>query len=643
MDLQHIVMSVIQMQQRMKLCIPNAKWKSSMTLPTSRSDAEKVSHLQTQMEEIQANLETYMRGLGLVVLSAPIVPPVSLPTSPPSPPSIVSSIATQYSNSHPKKLRSIYNTDYEPPQWAFTDSSDFDFDQSITFYLKSEAKDNVIKVSVEREPVNIAMNRYYNQDQCQAHLGWKTGAYEQSSVYRLMPNLAVYCHATVKQDDFTNKFHVLNLVGLAFDSKKQPDAQYFLGHQNTMFVQQHLLAAITLWYENMWNYVLACIDVLKTRGTTISSVVLSHVGAKNFSILLGLGDEKEFIKVVESRATWCLRKDLHSKQIRLLDFPMTIGGTIIPYFNVKNATDLKHPPSVLGLTDGWEQNTLFLNAWDPWSIIGNGNGKDDSLDGFWGRMSNLSVLGWPLTNPSMSFVPVEPAVFSYEAYVRRIVETQKKGVLLITTGSYNPVHKTHLILTKTAMDQLNADPSFVSAHGPVLAAVMSPSHDKYVFTSSKSDPAQTPATHRLQMIRLGLQDLKFDNVFVDRWEMDQNDFVDFPDTARHYFQVWDSYNSLLGSEITVMYLCGSDLNTGPISVEDGVIPLVVMTRQGSPVTSSNNKYVVTIPSSKEYNAGASSSAVRKAIKANDQTTLETLLTPSVLEYIQTNHLFSVSS
>lgn len=52
------------------------------------------------------------------------------------------------------------------------------------------------------------------------------------------------------------------------------------------------------------------------------------------------------------------------------------------------------------------ENTLYVNAWDPWSIIGNGNGGDRSLDGCWGRCSNMSVLGWSVTNPTIQYIPV---------------------------------------------------------------------------------------------------------------------------------------------------------------------------------------------------------------------------------------------
>ena len=49
-------------------------------------------------------------------------------------------------------------------------------------------------------------------------------------------------------------------------------------------------------------------------------------------------------------------------------------------------------------------NKLFINAWDPWSALGNGNSSDNSADGFWGRSTAISLIGWPLSNPKIRYV-----------------------------------------------------------------------------------------------------------------------------------------------------------------------------------------------------------------------------------------------
>ena len=50
------------------------------------------------------------------------------------------------------------------------------------------------------------------------------------------------------------------------------------------------------------------------------------------------------------------------------------------------------------LTKEERDESLFVNAWDPWSIAGNGNRGDESLDGYYGRSTNVGVASWPLTN-----------------------------------------------------------------------------------------------------------------------------------------------------------------------------------------------------------------------------------------------------
>ena len=42
---------------------------------------------------------------------------------------------------------------------------------------------------------------------------------------------------------------------------------------------------------------------------------------------------------------------------------------------------------------------LFVNAWDPWSLVGNGNEEDNSVDGYLGRLTALGILSFPATNP----------------------------------------------------------------------------------------------------------------------------------------------------------------------------------------------------------------------------------------------------
>jgi hypothetical protein len=56
------------------------------------------------------------------------------------------------------------------------------------------------------------------------------------------------------------------------------------------------------------------------------------------------------------------------------------------------------PDSYLGKSQKELEKTLICNAWDPHSMVGNGNWKDNSLDGFFGRCTLMAPLCWPVSN-----------------------------------------------------------------------------------------------------------------------------------------------------------------------------------------------------------------------------------------------------
>lgn len=78
------------------------------------------------------------------------------------------------------------------------------------------------------------------------------------------------------------------------------------------------------------------------------------------------------------------------------------GIQVLGYDTETQAFNGGFVPDILD-TDEDVAHTLYVNAWDPWSMIGNGNGRDNSLDGYWGRCSNMAVLGWSVTNPWMMY------------------------------------------------------------------------------------------------------------------------------------------------------------------------------------------------------------------------------------------------
>jgi len=49
-------------------------------------------------------------------------------------------------------------------------------------------------------------------------------------------------------------------------------------------------------------------------------------------------------------------------------------------------------------------DALFVNAWDPHSVVGNGNSNDNSLDGWIGRFTDMAPMSFQPTNPDIPII-----------------------------------------------------------------------------------------------------------------------------------------------------------------------------------------------------------------------------------------------
>ena len=271
------------------------------------------------------------------------------------------------------------------------------------------------------------MNRKekYDTSKLKTEFGWETGAYGKSTVNELYPNIGIYCHASAikpKSDSNTDKnpeytvttndtevnVHVMNLVGYAFDNAEQPDYKFFKtkyckSENNDVLVPKDdghkvkFKTDLIARYRKIW---LKACYICKYKHLNI--LFIYGVGNVNFSRLLP--------------GEWSGESNFYNEIFLPAFGPKTSVEEGSPYkfcndnrINVENfefvafnPVSLNNIPAVLF---GNKMNTLndilFINAWDPWSIIGNGNFADNSLDGYWGRSSNLSVLGWPMTNPEL--------------------------------------------------------------------------------------------------------------------------------------------------------------------------------------------------------------------------------------------------
>jgi nicotinic acid mononucleotide adenylyltransferase len=151
---------------------------------------------------------------------------------------------------------------------------------------------------------------------------------------------------------------------------------------------------------------------------------------------------------------------------------------------------------------------------------------------------------------------------------------EQTPIVLLTTGSFNPVHRAHIDFHRHAREHLEA--SFPQLR--VIASYLSPTHDSYVrskMAGTKRLHAFIPFEMRCKMIECSIAPddrvVSVDRVcsmvlrdhvsYAFQWEGNQSSFVDFPEVL-HELQLY--VNSLTGSHplagrIRVILLLGSDI------------------------------------------------------------------------------------
>ncbi|CAJ1409292.1 unnamed protein product [Effrenium voratum] len=131
-----------------------------------------------------------------------------------------------------KRLRDVYQTRFAFPEWSVELLERGELEQlshKVTVYFPRGAhRGDVERLTKEREPVNIAMQRYYDKEKLQQFFGFTEGFYAKSSAEKLLPNIAIYCQTPMRSAGEQADVHVINVIGYAFDVPEQPDFQYFL-------------------------------------------------------------------------------------------------------------------------------------------------------------------------------------------------------------------------------------------------------------------------------------------------------------------------------------------------------------------------------------------------------------------------------
>lgn len=178
-------------------------------------------------------------------------------------------------------LRAIYEPRYAFPEWTVHELGNGNLmkhaEMVTVYYPKGSNLQDVIRLVREREPVNIGMRRRYNKEKLKEEFGYATGAYGNSTVEKLMPNIAMYCKTPMSNDGVSfREVHVINVIGFAFDRQLQPDYQYFFSDDEGK--REELVEKM----RHMWEYVFFC-----AKEKNLKRVYLAQVGGGAFAFLLG--------------------------------------------------------------------------------------------------------------------------------------------------------------------------------------------------------------------------------------------------------------------------------------------------------------------------------------------------------------------
>ena len=184
-------------------------------------------------------------------------------------------------------------------------------------------------------------------------------------------------------------------MGYAFDNRRQPDYHYFV-YKNKLDTDK--------LFEHMckvFRKIFCCAIEQRCR-----RIILCKFGCTNFC----RGSDYDFCDDVNDiydealyQVLQDMDRDLHDNHIDEISCLGKDLSYIIKQFKSFNYAG-RIPKMIFEdrhLRD--LRNTLFVNAWDPWSMVGNGNGADHSLDGFFGRSTAMAILCWPLTNPDIKY------------------------------------------------------------------------------------------------------------------------------------------------------------------------------------------------------------------------------------------------
>ena len=320
-------------------------------------------------------------------------------------------LGTRVGEDFPKEcyqLLECYDIGYEFPIWSIEEITlkyPTLLKNSKVYYDTGDDLDIVKRIAKEREPVNIGGGRYYKKQLLQEFFGYEVGYYDKyffENNNSLAPNIAVFTETPVKyaKKIYTN-VKIINSIGYGFDSEIQVDYKYFFGDGFEENKKEELYEK----YKDVFNKIFRC-----ACDQRCNTIVMSFVGGGNFALLYpneinpGEFPNLTFMREIFTPAFEEVRESYNKNMEKVKFNILFMGGNDPGIFTLSGFSekyeDIGYFPQNIEKVRDLDK-TLFVNAWDMLSVPGNGNSKDNSLDGYIGRNSAVAILGTPLTNPNL--------------------------------------------------------------------------------------------------------------------------------------------------------------------------------------------------------------------------------------------------
>jgi nicotinamide mononucleotide adenylyltransferase len=204
--------------------------------------------------------------------------------------------------------------------------------------------------------------------------------------------------------------------------------------------------------------------------------------------------------------------------------------------------------------------------------------------------------------------------------------TDEQKVVLVGTGSFNPVHIGHIEVLAQIKKNLEEKHGFF-----VTGAFISPSHQRYVRAKLREDAISD--FHRCNMIHLAIEEAGYgDWLKLDTWELEQSVWNDYPitvDRMRKFLK-----NKFPEEKLRVIYCCGADhlTNCGCWDLRNEKFGVASVSRPGYIQTIGDHVFLV--ESHLDFNI--SSSLIRSRLGSDQD--LSKIEYKSVVEYLKKNKI-----